>query len=390
MQAVALLRGHVDVSLWRQEFRTGVVPDETPYGFHLAEMEGCNVVFGRPRGNSFVARAIRRLLGFDLIHVWRNWDLVKSSDVVWTVTETEYLSVLFIPWLQGKKPPKLIANNIWIFNEWDSLSRIHKAVYGALLKQVSVIAVHSQQNIPIIRRIIPGADVRLVHFGVSSDSFPLTPPRQSRKPGPLRIFAAGGDKTRDWETLLKAFGNDDRFDVTLALRHPILDLTPYRNVKAPKSMTIPQFRDNYRSADFVVIPLVENLYSGITVALEAIALGAPVISSNTGGVPTYFGPDQVIYVPPGDPDALLRAALDTDFDARRAIVARAQRVFVKNDYTSAGHARRYVALSREILARESQGAKQSQNIEAKEYALLHDAAEERDPRNSLGGSSFEP
>jgi glycosyltransferase involved in cell wall biosynthesis len=353
MQALALLRGHFDVSLWKEQFRRGLVADETPYGFHLAQGEDCNVVFGRPWGNSFLTRAVRRILGFDLIHVWRNWDLVSSSDVVWTVTETEYLSVLFIPWLQGKKPPKLIANNIWIFDQWKSLSPIRRALYGALLKDVSVIAVHSKQYIPIICRIVPDADVRLVYFGVSSDSFPLTPPRQSREPGPLRIFAAGGDRSRDWETLLKAFGNDDRFDVTLAIRDPVLDLTPYRNVKAPKFDSIARFHESYRLADFVVVPMVENLYSGITVALEATALGAAVISSNTGGVPTYFSPDEVIFVPPGNPNMLRQAALDADLDARRAMAARAQRRFVENDYTSAGHARRYLTLSREILGRGS-------------------------------------
>src|SRR5690348_9611092 len=113
MQALALLRGHYhyDVTLWRDRFRKGLVADETPYGFHLAQTPGCNVVFGRPRGSSIVARVFQRLLGFDLIHVWRNWDLVSSSDVVWTVTEKESLSVLFISWLRGTDPPKLIANN---------------------------------------------------------------------------------------------------------------------------------------------------------------------------------------------------------------------------------------------------------------------------------------
>ena len=102
-------------------------------------------------------------------------------------------------------------------------------------------------------------------------------------------------------------------------------------------------------ADFVVIPMVENLYSGITVALEATALGVPVISSNTGGVPTYFSGDEVIFVPPEDPAALREATLNADYEARRAMVERAQRRFVQQDYTSAGLAQRYVALSRELL-----------------------------------------
>ena len=55
----------------------------------------------------------------------------------------------------------------------------------------------------------------------------------------------------------------------------------------------------YHWADIVAVPMRQNIYSGITVALEAAAMGTPVVSSRTGGVPTYFGEDEVFYSPAG-------------------------------------------------------------------------------------------
>ena len=164
------------------------------------------------------------------------------------------------------------------------------------------------------------------------------------------IFSPGQDKTRDWRTLLEAFGNDDRFDVIIMNRNIHRKTAKaYTNVREPPSYDVVGLKTCYRWADVVVVPMVENLYSGITVALEATALGAPVICSDTGGVPTYFDPGEVLYVPPGDPAALRDAVLTMSRAARRAMVARAQQRFVDEDYTTAGLASRYADLSREIL-----------------------------------------
>ena len=351
MQVLVLLRRQLDVLEWKKRHHDGLAPDETPYGFHFAQSGDCNIVFSRPSGNSLVARIVQFLLGFDVLHTLKNWDLVNSADIVWTATETDYLSVLFISWLQRRKtPPKLIAQNIFIFNKWQSLSRLHRILFKRLIKSASVLTVHSDKYISVIKSIVPDAQVRLLRFGVSADSFPLTPFHENRRSGPLRIVAAGNDRTRDWESVFKAFGNDERFDVTVATQNLKSGaLRPYRNIRFPTIGSIAEFRECYRSADFVVVPMLENLYSGITVALEATALGVPVISSDTGGVPSYFAGDEVIFVPPGDPVALRQAALNTDSNARRAMVLRAQRRFVRDDYTSAGLAQRYLALSRELL-----------------------------------------
>jgi hypothetical protein len=88
--------------------------------------------------------------------------------------------------------------------------------------------------------------------------------------GPIRILAAGNDPTRDWPTVLSAFGGDPRFELTIVSDKVAEEaVAPYSNLQLPRRPTVVAFQELYRWADFTVVPMVENKYSGITVALEA-------------------------------------------------------------------------------------------------------------------------
>jgi glycosyltransferase involved in cell wall biosynthesis len=219
-----------------------------------------------------------------------------------------------------------------------------------LLRETSVLTVHSKSNLPILKAIVPGADVRMLPFGISAESFPLMPPSGGSDEGRIRIFAPGGDKTRDWQSLFEAFGDDDRFEVVVAIRHLKGDhFSKFSNFREAQLKTVEGFRNEYYQADFVLVPMIENPYSGITVALEATSSGAAVICSNTGGVPSYFDDTEVFYVPPGDPVAMRNAALSLNAQQRREMAARAQQRFIRDEYTSRAMVQRYVDVSREIL-----------------------------------------
>lgn len=68
----------------------------------------------------------------------------------------------------------------------------------------------------------------------------------------------------------------------------------------------PDLRDLYRSADLVVVPVRPNQYAaGITSILEALAVGKPVIASQTSGLAGTLADDSAIrWVPPSDPGRL--------------------------------------------------------------------------------------
>ena len=94
--------------------------------------------------------------------------------------------------------------------------------------------------------------------------------------------------------------------------------------------------------------MVENLYAGITVALEGAAMGVPVLSSRTGGVPTYFSDEEIIYAPLGD-SAAMREALLASRKRWPSIAEKAREKFLGANYTSQQMMVAYVEATRELL-----------------------------------------
>ena len=350
------LRHGLDAARYREQYRRGEVPDETPYGLHHAESMGWRVTFSQDAPESsisrFSRRALQRVLGFDLLHAYRNRRLIAAANIVWTMEEMQYLAVCALHVaVPGLKRPKLIAQTVWLFNKWDSFSIVRKTNLRKLLRRADVLTFHSAQYLPRVQALLPRADVQLLPFGVSLDSFPWTEPVKQRHT-PIRLLSMGSDPTRDWTTLLEAFGNDERFELVVICDW-LEEATAqrYSNLRVPRRPSMAEFRALYAWADAVVVPMVANLYSGITVALEATSLGRPVVSSKTGGIPTYFSEEEVLYATPGDAHALREAVLRCNAETLLGFAQRAQRRFQQEDYSTRGLAGRYVALSEEILAR---------------------------------------
>jgi len=339
-----------DAELYRERFRQGIEPDETPYGFHLAAEEGHVVSFSRDGRRDFAAKVIERLMGFDLIHAWNNRKSISEADVIWTMTEGEAFAVATLMKF-GVIPRKpIISASIWLFNRWDQLPWWRHWLYRFLADEIAVMGVHSEQCLPIGRRAFPNLRCELMHFGINTGYFTIRPPKTSDSTVP-HIVAAGNDRTRDWDTLIQAFGSDKRFKLTLACAWLSNTRTArHKNVTLVKLSSMDELRALYDSADIIAVPMKENVFSGITVALEAAALGKPVLSSRTGGVPTYFGEDEVLYAPPGDPRALRDAVLNSSPQALEAVAHKAQERLIADDYSTRGLIARYSRMTREVLS----------------------------------------
>lgn len=348
------LKYGLDVARYRQKSLRGEVPDVTPYGFHHAESMGWRLTYSVDEPESsvgnFIRRALIKVLGFDILHAYSNRKLITSADIVWTMEEVQFLAVCALPYvLPGSKRVRLIAQTVWLFNKWNTFSAARCAMLRKLLLRADALTFHSRQYLDIVRRLVPRSEPMLLPFGISLDSFPWSEPDIDLHT-PRRVLAMGSDPTRDWKTLLEAFGNDDRFEIVVICGW-LSDATAaqYKNLRVPRNPSMQEFRDLYRWADVVVVPMVSNLYSGITVALEATSLGVPVVSSDTGGIPTYFTADEVIYVPPGDPSALRDRVLRCTAEELLGFAQRAQLRFRQQDYTTHGMAARYIQLSDRLL-----------------------------------------
>ncbi len=299
---------------------------------------------------NFIRRALIKLLGFDILHAYSNRKLITSADIVWTMEEVQFLAVCALPYVvPGTKRVRLIAQTVWLFNKWNTFSSARCAMLRKLLLRADALTFHSRQYLDIVRRLVPGSEPMLLPFGISLDSFPWSEP-DVQLHTPRRILAMGSDPTRDWKTLLEAFGNDERFEMVIICGWLTeANAAQYKNLRVPRNPSMQEFRDLYEWADVVVVPMVTNLYSGITVALEATSLGVPVVSSNTGGIPTYFTEDEVLYVPPSDPAALRARVLGCTLEELQGFVQRAQQRFQQQDYSTHGMAARYIQLSERLL-----------------------------------------
>ncbi|HJU10196.1 MAG TPA: hypothetical protein VJ728_04935, partial [Candidatus Binataceae bacterium] len=132
---------------WQQRHTLGLIPglnDRLAYGYYRAGGQGWSIEYSDDSDESRLTRlsrqALRKLLGFDFVHVFRNRRKILQADIVWTHTELEHLGVLAFLALFGRRHrPKLIANCIWLFDRWSRLSSIKRSFYRILLKDANVI-----------------------------------------------------------------------------------------------------------------------------------------------------------------------------------------------------------------------------------------------------------
>jgi hypothetical protein len=114
--------------------------------------DGWSLEYSQDHDEGHVVRwgrvALRKLLGFDLIHVWRNRSSIFEADVVWTHTELENLGVLGLFRLLGRRRrPKLVANCVWLFDRWSRLSWAKRFLYR---KRITVVFESVVSGVPSI------------------------------------------------------------------------------------------------------------------------------------------------------------------------------------------------------------------------------------------------
>jgi glycosyltransferase involved in cell wall biosynthesis len=162
------------------------------------------------------------------------------------------------------------------------------------------------------------------------------------------MICAAGAEMRDYPTLLRALrGTDlrchiatdhvriDRFGVARRVRTDRLAGMAGPNVTIAR-MAATELRDLYARSRFVVVPLeASDTDNGITVILEAMAMGKPVICSRTRGqVDAIQDGVTGILVPVGDADALRSAMLDLWNDpARASEMGKAARAYIEKHHT---------------------------------------------------------
>jgi glycosyltransferase involved in cell wall biosynthesis len=329
------------------------------YGYHHAESDEFALSYSQDARERLPVRLLRRglkaVLGFDFIHTLRNRDEIMRSDVVWTHTEHEYLSVALLKLLnrREKRQPLLLAQSVWLLDKWPHYGVLRRWAYRKLVARADVLTTLASENAALCRRYL-GRDALHVYYGLNTRDFPVQEPVAWQPHTPVRIAAIGNDRDRDWESLINAYGNDARYTVRLATRRRIPSSLRASNVEIAPAAGLKKQHELYDWADVIVVPLRPNAHaSGITVMLEAAAVGKPMIVTDVGALKDYFTDAQAVYVPPFDPEALRQAVnrlVAAPADGLRQAQAAARQLMARQ-LTTEQFAQQHVRITRELMSR---------------------------------------
>jgi len=216
------------------------------------------------------------------------------------------------------KARRVLSGVIWATDQFaagrdDSYMRLAKKS----LCQFDALWCLSQPQIGKIRDWL-GIDCPPVHyltFGVDPTFYAA-----AEYPSPPLVASVGGDRDRDPHTLLAALTTvrDERPDAAIVVQSREVDAAP-TGIELINSLPHVGVRDLVGRASVVAIATRPNWHaSGMTVALEAMSIGRPVVACDTPGMADYISEETGILVEPGDDQAMASAVLDLLADPSRA------------------------------------------------------------------------
>lgn len=314
---------------WQARHARGEVPGAWPYGLEgLERALSASLSYTSPP--SRLQRARGRLLPrmFPRGEHVVTWDEITAYDVSLT-----------------RRPRRLTSGVIWLT---DQLAR-GRPVDGMLrvLRRADALWVLSRAQIEPLERALGSSapPVSFLRFGIDPTFFAA-----QKWPERPRIVSVGGDRDRDTATLYAALErvHDARPDVELVVQ-TASDLAPPAGVTTFAHLPHVALRDLYGTATTVAIATRPNLHvSGMTVSLEAMSTGRPVVITDSPGMDDYVADGVVGHVTPhGDAAALADAliALVDDPDRARAMGAAAA-ARVRSDHTADAMSERIASIAR--------------------------------------------
>lgn len=348
---VAILLSHdQECTAWRKRHADGLTLDETPYGYHRA-VEQFDLRWSGGGAETRRQRAVRRLvsnlLGFDLVHAWRNRAVLAWADVIWTHTEREHLAVSALKGFhRGVSTVPVLAQSVWMWDEWPTYPPWRRRLYARLLRRHAVELVHSRLNLDDSCRAAPGRRVLLIPFGSAAPSATVQEIGDRVRQRPL-VLAVGNDRHRDWKLLASVARGTPEADYRVASSSRAARSVSWpTNVLVERASSVAELTGLYADASVVALPLLSNRHaSGATTCIEAMNTRRRIVASRAGGLEDYLdGAAHLVEI--GDVDGFIagiRSAIRGEFPPP-SLTEVANRGLTQEDYVS-----RYVAITRSIL-----------------------------------------
>jgi glycosyltransferase involved in cell wall biosynthesis len=293
VRAYLELSHELDAAEWANRHTAGEVPDHWPYGLDRLAGYGVHPVMRVPRRGRVAERigraAKHRLGGYEWVDaLGRN-----SCDAVLCWDEYTGVPAVLRERLTTKKP--VVTGVVWLTDEVDARTAVfaRRALPKAALVWASCGAM-----IPRLRQDWGARTAQHVPLGIDVDFFQ---PGPGMRPG--LVVSAGNDRHRDHDLLVRAVRKVPGCRLEIATRLPVGDPTVIRT-----GLNHHQIRGLYERANVVAIATTPNIHaSGLTVTLEAMACGRPVVIPDTPGLTDYVVPEQTgLVYPVGDEDALAK------------------------------------------------------------------------------------
>ncbi|WP_181437327.1 glycosyltransferase family 4 protein [Curtobacterium sp. MCPF17_047] len=230
-----------------------------------------------------------------------------------------------------------LSGVIWATDAPNSMAaRLKQRLSRQALRRMSLVWTLSKPQVEIVERWLGagGPPVRYLRFGVDHEFFAEKP-----FPSAPMLFSAGGDRDRDPATLFRAIEivRRERPTIEVMVQSRTL-LQPPDGVTVVPYLTHLQLREAYERASVVAIATRPNMHaSGMTVSLEAMAVGRPVVITETPGLDDYVQNGETGFLVPCNDDRALASRILTlleDHDVARAMGGKARERVVAS-FTSA-------------------------------------------------------
>ncbi len=295
-------------------------------------------------------------MGIDPLRALRVLFRRRDADLVLACFESPTVVLLLLRRLFRFRPPIVIVD-IGLGGEWP----IRRRILNFVVPRLDGIIVLSENQVTYIHeRWKTNARVVTVLQHVDVDFYT---PEPTPDGGP--ILSVGDDVGRDFDTLIEAVaGSAQSFEVNLKTSRPLhaLDALPEAgrgqfNVLRERLSSV-AYRQLFVSASCVVLSIHHSLHSsGVGTLLEAMAMGKPIIVSDSPGIRDYIIPDETALVVPCGDAAALRDAIELlarDPALAQRLGAGARR-FVERNNAFSVNARRMAEVLREIVADHANG-----------------------------------
>lgn len=250
-----------------------------------------------------------------------------------------------------------------LFGQWGATRRIRRTAHEAA--RIITVSDHSARDIVAICGV-PREKVTVIHNAVSEDFYPSCDPlalaawgrRFGWTPRPFILFVGGADPRKNHRAVLEAYAGRRE---QLQSHTVIMVGTPAhrfgnlfdsvaaagleRHVVCTGPLPVSDLRMLYSHAEVFVFP---SIYEGFGMpVLEAMACGAPVITSNTTALPEVAG-DAALLVNPEDTDELADAMVRVLNDSSLRAALREKGFRRAKQFTWERAARQTLAVYRDV------------------------------------------